>query len=727
VVCSARAEEKSLPWAFKPPVRPIVPVVANSTWGRNPIDAFVLAKLQAARIVPAVEADRATLLRRVTFDLTGLLPTPEEVTAFQGDSRPDAYERVVERLLASPHYGERWAQHWLDLARFAESNGYEGDRERPHAWRYRDYVVRSLNADKPYDRFLTEQLAGDLLARGQKSPDPDLLVAVGFNRCGPIHQVGGNVDAVMLRQEFLTEVANSVGAVFLGLTMGCSRCHDHKFDPLTQTDYFRLQAFFAPVEVKEIDLAPDPEQEAHRKAIAEVNARIAPIRKQLDTLEAPYRQKLTEAKRAALEAKYREALDQPLLKRTPEQVQLALQAQPLLKITWDEVVAALTPEDRERRATWRRQMHDLEASKPAPPVQAWSLEEQKRPHKIPVLKRGDPHRPTQDVAAGYPKVLGGESGETFDRLALAKWLTQPEHPLTARVIVNRLWQHHFGRGIVATPSDFGVRGGQPSHPELLDWLATELVRQGWSLKALHRLMVTSATYRQASGNAGAENADPENVLLGRMNRKRMEAEGLRDCALQAGGGLLRQGYGTPVRVPLEPEVYDLIFTEDEPDNLWTPTQDVRQHDRRSLYLFAKRNVRLPLLEAFDQPDTLTVCPVRPVSTFAPQALQLLNGPFLRQQAQRLAARLLREAGPDPERQIDLAYSIVFSRPARLEEKRFVLSFLTEQRATLLDRLRARLPVELLAGVPDSTDPATAAALADFCLALLNSNEFVYVR
>ncbi len=704
-------------WAYKPPVRPAVPSVANPGWVRNPIDAFILDKLRQAKLVPQPEADRATLLRRVTFDLTGLLPTPAEIDAFVSDSRSDAYERVVERLLASPHHGERWATHWLDVARFAESNGYEGDAERPHAWRYRDYVVRSLNADRPYDQFVKEQLAGDLLP----GATTEQKIAVGFNRCGPIHQVGGNVDKAMLRQEFLTEVANSVGVVFLGLTMGCAKCHDHKFDPITAEDYYRLQAFFATVETKDLDIATADEQAAYRKAIAAIGAQTAPIKKELAALEAPYRQKLAVAKRAALDPHFREALDLPLVKRTPEQVKLAGQAQTLLKITWDEVVAALTPADRERRAALRRRMHDLEATSPPPPAQAWSVQEKNGPHRTNILRRGNLNRPGDEVDAGYLAVLGGEADPAFNRLSLANWLTRPEHPLTARVIVNRLWQHHFGLGTVATPGDLGVRGARPTHPELLDWLATEFVRQGWSLKTLHRLMVTSATYRQASV------INRENPLLAGMNRQRMEAEGLRDVALQVAGGLRKELSGPSVRVPLEPEVYDLIFTEGEPDNLWEVTRDVRQHGRRSLYLFNKRNVRLPLLEVFDLPDTLTACPVRPVSTFAPQALHLLNGPFLREQAQRLAVRLLREVGPDETRQIEYAYRLALGRTPREKEVAFVKAFLAEQAEELRDRLRARLPVALPPGLPEGTNPATGVALADFCQALLNSNEFLYVK
>jgi hypothetical protein len=312
---------------------------------------------------------------------------------------------------------------------------------------------------------------------------------------------------------------------------------------------------------------------------------------------------------------------------------------------------------------------------------------------------------------------------------LARWLTRADHPLTARVLVNRLWQHHFGRGLVRTPNDFGLRGDPPSHPELLDWLARELVERGWSLKHLHRLIVTSATYRQASRPADprARRIDPENRLLSHMNRRRLDGEALRDTVLAVSGNLLPSVGGAPVRVPLEPEVYDLIFTEDEPDGLWPVTPDRRQHGRRSLYLFNKRNVRLPLLEAFDQPDTLTPCPVRPVSTYAPQALMLLNGPFLQDQALALAGRLLREAGAEPARQVARAYRLALARPPRPVETRMALDFLRAQADLLRDRLRARLRVRIPEGAPLDADPARAAALADFCLALLNRNAFVHVE
>jgi hypothetical protein len=719
-------------WAFQPPVRPPLPRVRDAAWASTPIDSFILARLEQAGLTPARLADRATLLRRVTFDLIGLPPTPEELTAFLEDTRPDAYVRVVERLLSSPHHGERWAQHWLDVVRYAETNGYEADGLRPDAWRYRDYVIRSLNEDKPYDRFVQEQLAGDLLAgEGAGQTRAALLVAAGFNRCGPVHQTSGNIDPTVLRQEVLTEMTSAVGAAFLGLTLGCARCHDHKFDPVSQSDYYQIQAFFSLTQPKEIDLATPAERVRHDRQARELEVRIAPLRQQLARLEGPYRERLTAAKKARLEAPYREALATPPGKRTAEQKKLAGQAETLIKVTWDEIVDALTPADRRLRADLRRQMHDLEQQKPAPPAQAWTVADTAGQKFAHVLKRGDPGRPGPRVEPGFPAVLcstGAEKARSANRLDLARWLTRPDHPLTARVIVNRLWQHHFGRGLVATPNDFGRHGEPPSHPELLDWLARELVDSGWSLRHLHRLMVLSSTYRQSSRRSDtdprARTLDPENRLLGRMNRRRLDGEELRDSVLAVSGSLTRRLGGPMVRVPLEPEVYDLIFTEGEPDGLWPVTPDPLEHTRRSIYLFKKRNVRLPLLEAFDQPDTLTSCPARSVSTFAPQALILLNGPFLPEHARRLAARLLQNtpkpgAAPEPRMWIEDAYRLALGRPPRASEVRQAVDFLSTQ----ADLLRDRLPV----GLPNGVEPALSAALADFCLALLNRNEFVHVE
>ena len=723
-------------WSFKT-------VEANpdrKVGGANPIDAFILAKLDAARIKPAPEADKLTLLRRLTFDLTGLPPTPGEIDAFLKDTSAAAYEKVVDRLLASPHFGERWAQHWLDVVRFGESNGYELDADRPHAWRYRDYVIRSLNADKPYDQFLTEQIAGDLLAKGKSGPEAaELHVATGLHRCGPIHVVSGNVDPEETRQEKITEIVNGFGSAVLGLTMACTRCHDHKFDPITQGDYFRLAAFFGSSVYKDVEFATDAERKQFKEQTAAVTAKVAPLKKQIAAIEAPARAKAEALKRAKLPADVKVAFDVPADKRTPEQKKLVEAAKPLIKVTWDEVLDALSPEDRERRARLRAEQFAAEEVLPPPLPTAWAIAEADKPGQTFVLKRGDWKRRQSEISAGYVTVATTGEPPAKSRLDLARWVTDPKHPLTARVIVNRLWQHHFGRGIVATPNDFGTRGEKPTHPELLDWLAADLVtpaREGggdapkpWTLKRLHRLMVTSAAYKRASDtpvSAEALEHDPDNRLLWRANRRRLEGEAIRDAILTAAGTLTRDTCGPSVRVPLEPEVYDLIFTEDEPTNLWKVTADPRQHTRRSLYLFAKRNVRQPLLEAFDQPDALGSCAVRGKSTFAPQALILMNGPLAAEQSKRMAVSLMAEGMGETE-WIESAYRRCFGRGATADEVKKLTAFLAEQTKLLAARRAKGEDVGVPTGLPPKADGAQARALADVCLALFNLNEFVYVR
>ncbi len=721
-------------WAFQEAVRPALPKVRAVAWVETPIDAFILAKQEAAGLAPSPPADRLTLLRRVSFDLLGLPPTPSDIEAFLKDDRPDAYERVVNRLLASPQYGERWAQHWLDVVRYAESNGYEGDAERPHAWRYRDYVIRSLNEDKPFERFLTEQLAGDLLARGQ---DPrsaaDLLSACGMNRCGQVHLTSGNTDAEINRQEVLTEMTTGVGAAFLGLTVGCARCHDHKFDPFPQVDYYRLQAFFAGTQFKDVDIATAEEKAAHEQRTKNLNARMAPLKQQVAALDDPVRARLMDAKNARLEPAYRDALAVNLKNRTREQRKLAEDANTLIKVTWDEIVGALNPEQQALRAQLRRQIHELEAQLPPPPPGLWTVAESCPTPPTHVLVRGNPKQKAAQVEAGFPAAVTDSVNKTsgaLDRRDLARWLTRPDHALTARVLVNRLWQHHFGRGIVSTPNDFGLRGDRPSHPELLDWLAREFVERRWSIKEMHRIMLLSAAYRQAS-RPSADHAglrvDPDNRLLWHARRQRLEGEPLRDSLLAVSGRLNVKQRGPMVRVPLEPEVYELIFTEGEPDGLWHVTPDVQEHTRRSIYLFAKRNVRLPLFEAFDQPDTLNSCPLRPVSTFAPQALILFNGPFFQEQSRAFAGRVLIEAPEDVKRQIYRAYALALGRPPRSAELSAGLDFLTSQADLHRGRLLLRQRVPAPPHVPDGVDPAHAAAMCDFALALMNRNEFLYVN
>jgi hypothetical protein len=736
-------------WSFQPPKRPPVPIVKQMAWVRTPVDAFILGRLEAAGLPPSPSTDKVALLRRLYLDLVGLPPSPEEQDAFLADSSPDAYEKVVDRLLTSPHYGERWAQHWLDVVRFGESNGYEADGDRPHAWRYRDYVVRSFNADKPYDQFLTEQIAGDELAAG-KDPKSvaDLWVASGMHRCGPIHLITGNVDPEMVQQEMRIEYLQGLSAAVFGLTFNCARCHDHKFDPVSQVDYYRLEAFFAAAKYKDIEFATPEEKKAYKERVAALTAKIDPLKAQVEAIDAPHRSKLRDAKKAKLEPAYRAALDTDPKKRTKEQKQLATDAETLIKVTWDEILADLSADERAKREGLREQQHALQAEMPPPPPAAWTIADDTTAPATYVLKRGDIKKKGATVEPAFPRILESsvprpQSSVRLKRIDLAKWVTRPDQPLTARVFINRVWQHHFSRGIVGTPNDFGLRGERPTHPELLDYLATEFVANGWHLKPIHKMIVMSATYRQTShivdlklpnaelkanrrsaiGNR--QSVDPDNKLLWRMNRTRLEGEALRDAMLAAAGTLNRQVGGPSVRVPLEKEVYDLIFTEGEPDGLWNPTPDPAQHTRRTLYLYAKRNVRLPMLEAFDQPDRLFPCARRPESTFAPQALILMNGPFAQQQSRAMAATLLHECDSDDAKLVERAYQRAFGRKPTAEEGRIAKDFLREQSESANERLLARLPAGVPEGLPPGSDVTHAVALADFCLALFNANEFAY--
>ncbi|HEY8503784.1 MAG TPA: DUF1549 and DUF1553 domain-containing protein, partial [Gemmataceae bacterium] len=688
--------EKTRHWAWQKPQRPAVPEVRDGGWVRNPIDAFILARLEAAGLRPAPPAGRAQLLRRATFDLTGLPPTPEEIDDFLGDDSPGAYERVVERLLASPAYGERWGRHWLDLARFAETNGYEHDELRPDAWRYRDYVIRSFNADKPYDRFVREQLAGDELYPGT----PEALIATGFNLLGP--DMTDAASQAQRRQNTLDDMTDTAGLVFLGLTLGCARCHDHKFEPIPQTDFYRMQAFFAPAEFRnDLPIAREAERTAHERAARKYEALTEPVRDALAALEAPYRAALREAKFAKLADDAKRAHRAPPEKRTAGQKELVQKTSRLLNVSAKEILAALKPEDKQRRRELEKELKELERFKPPPLPTAMGLRDGKGPAKTFLLRRGELGQPGEEVLPGWPVVLSPDfrevpavirppaPGTTGRRAALAGWVASADNPLTARVMVNRLWQHHFGRGIVGTPSDFGVRGERPTHPELLDWLATEFVRSGWSIKHMHRLMLLSGTYRQASlPGAGALAADPANERFGRMNRRRLEGEIVRDALLAAAGRLNREMGGPGVFPPLPEEI-------DAGPKAWKTSPDARDHVRRSVYIFARRNLRFPFLEVFDFPDSNLSCPKRERSTTAPQALALLNSADVAAAADALAARVGREAGDVGER-VALAYRLALGRAPTAEE--------------------AELAREFLGHSP----------LRELCRALFNLNEFVYI-
>ncbi len=677
-------------WAFKAPTRPQSP---------DTIDGFVREALAPKGLHPSPPATREQLLRRVTLDLTGLPPTPGEIDLFLADQSPAAYERVVDRLLATPHYGERWALRWLDVVRYADTNGYEGDAERPHAWRYRDYVIRSFNNDKPFDRFVKEQVAGDELFPG----DRDALIATGFHRAGPIHIVGGVKDEEADRQEVVTEMTGAIGSVFLGLTVGCARCHNHKFDPILQSDYYRLQAIFASAQAKDIGLHTAEEKAAHEWDVKAYEARLAPVKKELAEIEKPYMAMLSERRKEKLEPQFLDALNTPADKRTEAQKILAKDAEKQIKPAWDELVDALAPADGEKRAALRTQMHAIELTKPLPLAAAFATVSGEKAPATHILRVGDVKHKIRQVEPGLPVVFETNGIETPTtpagrRAALANWLASAKHPLTARVMVNRIWQFRMGAGIVRTPNDFGVLGERPSNQKLLDWLATEFVARNWSVKAIDRAIVLSDVYRQsAAGDAAKAKIDPDNRLYWRMNRKRMEAEAIRDNVLAASGALNARLGGPPVRVPIEQEVYDLIFTEGERDGLWPVLPDKSEHARRSLYLLNKRGVRLPMMAAFDQPDAMTSCAVRQTSTHALQALSLFNSDFMQEQSTVFAERLKRECAGDTGCEVRRAYKLTLARAPKPAEAKLGAAFLKN-----------------------------GGTASDFCLALLNRNEFVYV-
>jgi hypothetical protein len=612
-----------LHWAFRP-VRPVkVPAVKDLARIRNPVDAFVLARLEARAWAPAPPAPKLALLRRVYLDLTGLPPTPEEQEAFCRDSSPDAWERVVDRLLASPAYGERWGRHWLDVARYADTNGYERDADKPGAWRYRDRVIRAFNDDLPFDRFVLEQLAGDELP----DADRDSIVATGFLRLGPWDDEPADPKAD--RYDQLDDLVSTTAEAFLGLTLACARCHNHKFEPLTMLDYYRAVSIFNP-----LDRPRDGRAELDRPAVP------LPQRGEVERRERTLRQ----------------------LKRARVGIVGGLAAHGAVAPGIRRLEQELAPVPRG---------YFLEERSPASPV-------------THLLRRGRPEAPGQEVMPGVPAVLAATpvaflpagSHTSRRRLSLAKWIANGNNPLTARVIVNRVWQWHFGEGLVRTPSDFGTRGDRPTHPELLDWLAGWFVERGWSLKALHRLIVTGATYQMSKrSNAEYAASDPEDRLLWRFPYRRLEAEVIRDAALAASGGLNREMFGPGVR-PAIPRA--ALEGHSDPDTVWKPDGE-RAASRRSVYIHLKRSLMLPMLEALDVCDTARSSARRTVTTVAPQALILFNGDFVNAQARGLAARLGREAGADTGARIDCAYRQVLCRPATEREQRMLREYLARQR------------------------------------------------
>lgn len=621
-------------WAFVAPERPEPPEVENADWPRNAMDRFVLARLEAAGIAPSPEADRVTLIRRVYLDLIGLPPTPEEVAAFRADDSPDAFERVVDELLASPHFGERWARHWLDAARYADSNGYSIDSPRS-IWPYRDWVINAFNADMPFDQFVIEQIAGDLLPDATQQQ----IVATGFNRNTMINEEGG-IDPEEFRLEAVADRVNTVGDVFLGLTMGCARCHDHKYDPIKQREYYQLFAYFNNDEETTATLLTAEE----RAELAAREAEIAEGEQELAAYLDRAREEGVAAWEAALtlgEIRERPFFEQEIFFKAPE------------KRNEEERELLFTmfkKEDREYRRLKSRVDRLKNIGRDAPT--SLVLAARTKPRETRLMIAGDFTRLADPVEPGVPAVLHGLPDErTGTRLDLAKWIVDPANPLFPRVTANRFWQRLFGTGIVATENDFGMQGELPTHPELLDWLATEFIAQDWRAKALLKTMVMSATYRQSSNvREDLREIDPTNQLLARQNRLRLDAEIIRDSGLVA-SGLLDERVGGPSVYPPQPEGVMNLGQRARP---WNVSNGGDQY-RRGLYTFFYRGTPYYGLTVFDAPNAQTACTRRMRSNTPLQALTLLNDPSYVEMAAALAARMVEQGPADTDARIASAF------------------------------------------------------------------------
>ena len=689
---------------------------------RNPIDNFILAKLAEKKLKPAPEADKRTLARRLYFDLIGLPPTPEEMSDFLNDKRRDTYERLVDKLLASPRYGEHQARLWMDVVRYSDSNGFDWDEFRPKAWRFRDYLIRSFNSDKPFDQLIREHLAGDELVEGapKNEAEQDALIATGYLRLGPQdNSAGAFNEQDRSRAELMADLTETTASAFLGLTMSCNRCHDHKYDPLSQADHYRMRAFFEPVKYADdapIDLGPAQEAvRAHNKALDE---KIKPLQEQRDGLLAEVKKRLREEKVMKLAPEDQALLDVPKEKRTNDLKSKIEALEKKVEVKDKEVQAALAEEEKKKNESLGKQIDGLKREKRSFTAALLMTDNAEKVPVTKVLFQGNHKDPRDPVVPGFISALDPNPAEirkprnaktTGRRFTLADWIASTNNPLTARVFVNRAWQQHFGQGLVATPNDFGLAGARPTHPELLDWLASEFMRGGWSIKSLHRLMVTSATYRQNSSvesrGSGVESRsgaglDSDNSFLGRQNFRRLSAEQLRDSLLAVSGLLkLEHTGGPPIWPELPPEILQAnpAFLDDnaEKTKAWYPSPRTNQNVR-SVYLIQKKTVRVPFMETFDLPENSISCARRNESIVAPQALSLLNSVLTVEAARALAERVQRDAGVDKGKQVDRAFALTQQRSAGQDERAACLNLLEQY------------------------------SLTELCRALLNVNEFIYV-
>ncbi len=697
-------------WAFQKVSRPQPPRVDSA---RNQVDAFILDKLAKEKLPVAGRASAATFARRAYMDLWGLPATTEQVKAFVDDKTPSAWPDLIDKLLASPHYGEKWGRHWLDLVRYADTAGFELDTYIHDAWRYRDWVINAFNDDKPYDRFIREQIAGDELM----PEDPIAHTGTGLYCVGPNRDLFPD-QADINREEMLTDFVDTTSSVFLGLTAGCARCHDHKFDPITQEDHYRIRAIFAPatkvkVALNRLDSLGFDVGESNREW------KLREIGEQIRSSQSRCQDKLKTARLNALPAEAKEAIRARDNERTPRQRELASQFEGKTRVTDGEIRACMNPQEMAALQGIEKglvRMYSGYRPKPfacgiadwwnvAPrtimPVKGSPIGREVQPGFFSVLGGGEVPPPAEHREATGPIPLMPTTGR---RAALANWISDPGNPLTARVMVNRMWQYHFGRGLVATTSDFGTRSGSPSHPELLDWLSSEFVAKGWSIKHMHRLIMNSSTYQQASTTSKeAADRDPLNVLLSHFSRRRVGAEELRDSVLLASGGLNLKRGGRPVVPPLTEEEKGTLTQS--PDNAWVLTADATEHSRRSLYMIQKRTFRMPMLEVFDAPESMLTCARRDSSTTAPQSLSLFNGAFTIERSEALAKSLESENPGSDTALIRAAFKQVLSREPDTRELNRALDFVKTQTQNTGGRHQS---------------------LVELVRALFNLNEFLYV-
>jgi hypothetical protein len=727
-----------LPYAWQPLQKPSEPAVGQKDWVRTPIDAFVLAKIEAKGLKPSPEADRSAFIRRATLDVWGLIPSPEEVAAFVNDTSPDAYEKLVDRLLASPRYGERQARRWLDLARYADSTGFQNDQTRPNMWRYRDYVINSFNANKPYDQFVKEQIAGDEIAPGNQ----DIMVATGFLAGYPDNY--NSRDLVDRKYQIATDMTDTVGQAMLGTTVACARCHDHKFDKFSQKDYFSLQAFFAntseamklPAAKGDVEKDYDKQQAAYREATKSLRDRqkelLAPIREA--GMKYHKERYLTDSRESLFKAKddwtpFDKWINHRLENVTTDQDIASY----LREISENKSDPGYKPENEEKWTEYKKLTEELkkfDKLKPAKGSDTFTSMMELGPESPPtfVFFGGNHERPLDEVQPAFPAALTSEQPvikatamSSGRRTALANWIASADNPLTARVYVNRVWNEYFDKGIVATVSDFGKGGEKPTNPELLDYLATSFVDGGWDIKKLHKQILLSSVYRQSSAyRADVHEADPDNKLLAVFPAKRLDAEQIRDSLLVASGRLEEKVGG--------PSVFPPVPSNLGAGNAWEVSKDPHDWNRRSLYVFTRRSVPYPMLQPFDMASAQQVHSKRDVTTTPMQALTLLNDEQVYQWSQALAGRIVREAGGDPSAELDRLYDILFSRKPNENEKSLLLGFFVSHEKVIREKAangKFSIAVPIDYKPTETLDPIRAAVLVDLVHAVMNSNDFSY--